>query len=73
MLKALQEVQQRNRKQIEAARRLRLTDRRVRRLQARLRRRGDRGILLRRLRSPARENNICKWARDILKKLAKLA
>jgi hypothetical protein len=44
-LKVLHEVEQGHLKQIEAARRLRLTDRHVRRLQARLRTQGDRGIV----------------------------
>ncbi len=44
-LKVLQEVEDGHLKQVEAARRLRLTDRHVRRLQARLRREGDRGIV----------------------------
>jgi len=43
-LKVLHEVEQGHLKQIEAARRLRLTDRHVRRLQARLRQQGDGGI-----------------------------
>ena len=44
-LKVLHEVEQGHRKQVEAARHLRLTARQVRRLQARLRREGDRGIV----------------------------
>jgi Helix-turn-helix domain len=44
-LKVLHEVEQKHWKQVEAARRLRLTDRQVRRLQARLRQQGDRGIV----------------------------
>ncbi len=40
-LKVLHEVEQGHLKQVEAARRLRLTDRHVRRLQARLRAAGD--------------------------------
>jgi hypothetical protein len=44
-LKVLQQVEEGHLKQVEAARRLRLTDRHVRRLQARLRREGDRGIV----------------------------
>lgn len=44
-LKVLHEVEQGHLKQIEAARRLRLSDRQVRRLQARLRQRGDGGIV----------------------------
>jgi hypothetical protein len=44
-LKVLQQVEEGHLKQIEAARRLHLTDRHVRRLQARLRREGDRGIV----------------------------
>jgi len=44
-LKVLQQVEEGHLKQIEAARRLRLTDRQLRRLQARLRREGDRGIV----------------------------
>ena len=44
-LKVLHEVEQGHLKQVEAARRLRLTDRHVRRLQAQLRQRGDRGIV----------------------------
>ncbi|HEX4074723.1 MAG TPA: ISNCY family transposase [Candidatus Acidoferrales bacterium] len=44
-LKVLQQVEEGHPKQVEAARRLRLTDRHVRRLQARLRREGDRGIV----------------------------
>jgi len=44
-LKVLQQVEEGHLKQVEAARRLRLTDRQVRRLQARLRREGDRGIV----------------------------
>jgi hypothetical protein len=43
-LKVLHEVEQGHLKQIEAAQRLRLTDRHVRRLQVRLRQEGDRGI-----------------------------
>jgi hypothetical protein len=44
-LKVLHEVEQGHLKQIEAARRLRLTDRHVRRLQVRLRQEGDRGMV----------------------------
>ena len=44
-LKVLHEVQEGHLKQVEAAQRLRLTDRQVRRLQARLRGEGDRGIV----------------------------
>jgi hypothetical protein len=44
-LKVLHEVEQGHLKQVEAAQRLRLTDRQVRRLQARLREPGDRGIV----------------------------
>jgi hypothetical protein len=44
-LKVLHQVEEGHLQQIEAARRLRLTDRQVRRLQARLRRAGDRGIV----------------------------
>ena len=44
-LKVLQQVEERHLKQVEAARRLRLSDRQVRRLQARLRSQGDRGIV----------------------------
>lgn len=44
-LKVLQQVEERRLKQVEAARRLRLTDRQVRRLQARLRSEGDGGIV----------------------------
>ena len=44
-LKVLHEIEQGHLQQIEAARQLRLTDRQVRRLQARLRREGDRGIV----------------------------
>jgi Helix-turn-helix domain len=44
-LKVLQQVEEGHVKQIEAARRLRLTDRQVRRLQVRLRQQGDRGIV----------------------------
>lgn len=44
-LKVLQQVEEGHVKQIEAARRLRLTDRQVRRLQVRLRSQGDRGIV----------------------------
>jgi len=44
-LKVLQQVEEGHLKQVEAARRLRLTDRQVRRLQARLRIQGDRGIV----------------------------
>lgn len=44
-LKGLHEVQQGHRKQVEAARRLRLTDRHLRRLLARLRQEGDRGLV----------------------------
>jgi hypothetical protein len=44
-LKVLQQVEEGHLKQVEAARRLRLTDRQVRRLQARLRRERDRGIV----------------------------
>ena len=44
-LKVLQQVEEGHLKQVEAARRLRLTDRQVRRLQARLRSQGDGGIV----------------------------
>jgi len=44
-LKVLQQVEEGQLKQIEAAQRLRLTDRQVRRLQVRLRQEGDRGIV----------------------------
>jgi len=44
-LKVLHELEQGHLKQIEAARRLRLTDRHVRRLQVRLREEGDRGLV----------------------------
>src|SRR5713226_3400349 len=44
-LKVLHEVQQGHLKQVEAARRLRLSDRQIRRLQARLHSEGDRGIV----------------------------
>jgi hypothetical protein len=44
-LKVLQQVEEGHLQQIEAARRLRLTDRHVRRLQARLRSQGDRAIV----------------------------
>jgi hypothetical protein len=44
-LKVLQQVQEGHLQQIEAARRLRLSDRQMRRLQARLRAEGDRGIV----------------------------
>lgn len=44
-LKVLHEIEQGHLQQVEAARRLRLTDRQVRRLQARLRREGDRGLV----------------------------
>jgi hypothetical protein len=44
-LKVLHEVEEGHLQQVEAARRLRLTDRHVRRLQARLRTEGDRGIV----------------------------
>lgn len=44
-LKVLQQVEEGHLKQVEAARRLRLSDRQVRRLQARLRSQGDRGIV----------------------------
>ena len=44
-LKVLHEVEEGHLKQVEAARRLRLTDRHVRRLQVRLRKEGDRGIV----------------------------
>jgi hypothetical protein len=44
-LKVLQQVEEGHLKQVEAARRLRLTDRQVRRLQARLRSEGDGGIV----------------------------
>ena len=44
-LKVLHQVEEGHLKQVEAARRLRLTDRQVRRLQARLRAAGDRGIV----------------------------
>src|SRR6266705_642411 len=44
-LKVLHEVEQGHLKQVEAARRLRLTDRQVRRLQRRLRTQGDGGIV----------------------------
>jgi len=44
-LKVLQQVEEGHLKQIEAARRLRLTDRQVRRLQSRLRAEGDGGIV----------------------------
>lgn len=48
-LKVLQQVEEGHLKQVEAARRLRLTDRHVRRLQARLRSQGD-GAIVHRLR-----------------------
>ncbi len=44
-LKVLQQVEEGHLKQVEAARRLHLTDRHVRRLQARLHSEGDRGIV----------------------------
>lgn len=44
-LKVLHEVEQKHLRQIEAARRLRLSDRQVRRLQARMRREGDQGVV----------------------------
>jgi len=44
-LKVLHEVEEGHLKQVEAARRLRLTDRQVRRLQARLRAEGDRSLV----------------------------
>src|SRR5579863_5166906 len=44
-LKVLQQVEEGHLKQIEAARRLRWTDRQVRRLQSRLRAEGDGGIV----------------------------
>ena len=44
-LKVLQQVEEGHLRPIEAARRLRLTDRQVRRLQARVRREGDRGVV----------------------------
>src|SRR2546428_5186764 len=44
-LKVLHEVEQGHLKQVEAARRLRLSDRQVRRLQTRLRTQGDGGIV----------------------------
>src|ERR1700683_2453138 len=44
-LKVLQQVEEGHLKQVEAARRLRLTDRQIRRLQTRLRSEGDRGIV----------------------------
>lgn len=44
-LKVLHEVQQGHLKQVEAAQRLRLTDRHIRRLLARLRREGDGGLV----------------------------
>ena len=44
-LRVLQQVEEGHLKQIEAARRLHLTDRQVRRLQVRLRSQGDRGIV----------------------------
>jgi hypothetical protein len=44
-MKVLHEVQQGHLKQVEAARRLRLTDRHIRRLLARLQREGDRGLM----------------------------
>lgn len=44
-LKVLHEVEQGHLKQVEAAQRLRLTDRHIRRLLARLRREGDRGLV----------------------------
>src|ERR1700728_4051537 len=44
-LKVLQQVEEGQLKQVEAARRLRLTDRQVRRLQARLRKEGARGCV----------------------------
>jgi Helix-turn-helix domain len=44
-LKVLQQVEEGHLRQVEAARRLRLSARQVRRLQARLRREGDRGIV----------------------------
>ena len=44
-LKVLHEVEEGHLKQVEAARRLHLTDRRVRRLQARWRQEGDGGLV----------------------------
>lgn len=44
-LKVLQQVEERKMKQVEAARRLRLSERQVRRLQQRVRQEGDRGIV----------------------------
>lgn len=44
-LKVLHEIEQGHLKQVEAARRLRLTDRHIRRLLARLQREGDRGLM----------------------------
>jgi len=52
-LKVLHEIEQGHLKQIEAAQRLRLTDRQVRRLQVRLRQEGDRGMVHRLRRRPS--------------------
>ena len=59
-LKVLQQVEEGQLKQIEAARRLCLTDRQVRRLQVRLRQEGDRGIV-HRLRGRRSNRKIRSW------------
>jgi hypothetical protein len=65
-LKVLQQVEEGHLQQIEAARRLHVTDRQARRLRARLRSQGDRGIVhrLRGRRSmmPAAESGTGWWS-----------
>src|SRR5260370_3769101 len=68
-LKVLHEVEQGHLKQVEAARRLRLTDRQVRRLQRRLRPEGDGGIV-HRLRGRGSNRKIPEiWAQRALRAL----
>lgn len=68
-LKVLHEVEQGHLKQVEAARRLRLTDRQVRRLQRRLRTQGDGGIV-HRLRGRGSNRKIPEiWAQRALRAL----
>jgi hypothetical protein len=63
-LKVLHEVEQGHLKQVEAAQQLRLTDRQVRRLQVRLRREGDRGIV-HRLRGQRSNRQIPKGCKEV--------
>src|SRR5438309_11078055 len=68
-LKVLHEVEQGHLKQVEAARRLRLTDRHVRRLQARLRAAGD-GAMVHGLRGRGSNREIPEiWAQRALRAL----